>query len=118
MNSTLTLTSYNYPNHYPRDHECMKFIRSPINGSIHVKVVAFETERQFDTLELGYGANPNDRREWLPLSGTIVPNSATFEGPVMWMRFTSDDNEERSGYHLEITWIAPDEPGKRNYVVL
>ncbi|XP_072033306.1 CUB and sushi domain-containing protein 3-like [Amphiura filiformis] len=110
INSTLTLTSYNYPNQYPRSTECTKFITSPLNGSVHVTFVAFETERQFDTLEIGYGTNPNDRRELLPLSGTIVPNSATFASPAMWMRFTSDGNEERSGYHLEIRWVHSSAP--------
>ena len=110
-NSSLTITSYNYPNHYPRSLECTNFFTSIYNGSILVTFVAFETERSFDTLEIGYGSNPNDRRELLPLSGTIVPNSATFSGPDMWLRFISDDNEERSGYHIELQWVHPTKSG-------
>ena len=111
VNSSRTFSSYNYPNTYPRGIECLNLVMALSNGSIHITVVTFDTERSFDTLEIGHGSNPNDRRELLTLTGTVVPNSATFQGPSVWMRFRSDDDEERSGYRLDFEWISPTKSG-------
>uniref|UniRef100_A0AAR2IVV0 CUB and Sushi multiple domains 3a n=1 Tax=Pygocentrus nattereri TaxID=42514 RepID=A0AAR2IVV0_PYGNA len=113
FDSTGVILSPGYPDSYPNLQMCSWMINVEKGYNITLHFQLFQTEKEFDILEIFDG--PNIYSQSLAvLSGDLaVPFSLTTTGHQLFLRWSSDHGTNRKGFH--ITYVAmycstPDSP--------
>ena len=96
------LTSPDYPDRYPYNLDCTWYFSSSNStaGSFIVRVLDLYTPSR-DIVTMGTGDN-STREEVFLMSRKYFPNSVSFEGDVMWIRFVSDGRSSYRGFLLTV----------------
>ncbi len=71
-----------------------------------VEFIDFLTEKTHDVLTVGYGNNASSNTEIISLSLTWTPVSIIVDGSNMWLRFVSDRNVVKKGFHVTIKEVS------------
>ena len=102
MGTTVQISSPNYPFNYPNNAECTWIF----NGSNDaVFLLSFEevyTEEEYDFVRAGKGNLPGENTV-MSISGEHVDISVSIEGPIIWMKFESDEISDRMGFTVLIS---------------
>ncbi|XP_070564554.1 cubilin-like [Ptychodera flava] len=107
---SVTIRSPNYPSNYPDNEICKWTVTGPPDQYILMKINDFETEQNFDWLEIGEGANEVDFSTTLyRLSGSRVTGSYATVHNGLWVLFTSDNSITARGF--DVTFVAVDPCG-------
>uniref|UniRef100_A0A0N5B6D4 C-type LECtin n=1 Tax=Strongyloides papillosus TaxID=174720 RepID=A0A0N5B6D4_STREA len=96
-----SISSPGYPSNYPNDADCIYIIVAPEGKKIMLTVNFFQTESCCDWLYIHDGKNSNSNKI-ASLRGD-VPAGTTFNSTtnVMYIRFTSDKNNNDKGFNIE-----------------
>ena len=100
----LTLTSPNYPNPYPDQHDCTWFIEGPENLNLVVKFKDLGIEDCCDTMTIGYGSDSMDRSSIVGqyYGETLASGFEVILNQQMWVRLQSDFGTGMEGFYLEV----------------
>ncbi|XP_022107186.1 macrophage colony-stimulating factor 1 receptor-like isoform X2 [Acanthaster planci] len=97
---TARITSPSYPNNYGNNLNIIWVIQTVEHWRIHVIASSFNTESSYDPLRGGDGTDSaNSTTAIFVSSGSRGPDAVS-NGPVMWLRFTSDYIISSSGFIL------------------
>ena len=107
-NQVQYISSPNYPDRYPYDLDCTWYFTTNLTGAFVVRLHDLYTPSR-DVLSMGNGLNSSIEQQVL-LSRKYFPNSVTFEGSDMWIRFKSDGRSSYRGFFLTIE--REENPGK------
>ncbi|XP_076853438.1 neuropilin and tolloid-like protein 2 [Brachyhypopomus gauderio] len=102
--------SPNYPNTYPPNKECVYILEALPRSRIELVFddnyyIEPSFECRFDNIEIRdgpFGSSPLIKR----LCGSRSPGVVTSTGRFMWIKFTSDEELEGSGFRVEYTFTA------------
>ncbi|XP_072029566.1 dorsal-ventral patterning tolloid-like protein 1 [Amphiura filiformis] len=109
-----TFINYLY---YDNGMDCFWTVKAAEGQEIVVNFRQFASEPQYDSLSLGTGMKeePENPGQYIIYkhSGAEVPDPAEFkvESNEIWVRFTSDDWDRKSGFSLEVTDASAKDPG-------
>ena len=99
-----TVSSSNYPNNYTNNAYEVWRVTAPEDYSVVVRVVDLDLDQGYDFLDIGYGRSPGSLTRLQDLTGSEVPQYAiTSPGSELWIRFTSNSFEVRSGFLLQLS---------------
>ena len=100
---SLTIVSPNYPDNYPNDANMKWLVSGPDKYLIVAKFHAFDLESGYDFLKVGSGLDPRvQSSELVNLTGHPLPDDVISTNNHMWLIFTSDSSERRTGFWIEI----------------
>ena len=100
---SLTIVSPNYPGNYPNDANMKWLVSGPEKYRIVAKFHAFDLESDYDFLKVGSGLDPRVQSSELGnLTGYSLPDDVISTNNHMWLIFTSDHSERRTGFWIEI----------------
>ncbi|XP_030829981.1 uncharacterized protein LOC578975 isoform X2 [Strongylocentrotus purpuratus] len=106
---SLTIVSPNYPDNYPNDANMKWLVSGPEKYRIVAKFHAFDLESDYDFLKVGSGLDPRVQSSELGnLTGYSLPNDVISTNNHMWLIFTSDHSERRTGFWIEIKVFETD----------
>ena len=103
------LTSPNYPQLYPNNHDSTQTIRVAEGKKIWIKFTNFDTEREYDFVRVT-GDDGTDFTHWLTadegtgLWGNNVQSphlSNRIDSNIVHVHFHTDGNTQRTGWRLE-----------------
>ncbi|KAI8508634.1 hypothetical protein Bbelb_137330 [Branchiostoma belcheri] len=98
------VTSPNYPSNYGSSQNCEWLITVPAGSTIRLTFDSFDVEQDYDYLRIydGDSASAAVLQELTgPQTSTVSPIVSTSN--VMFLRFTSDESEERQGFNFSYT---------------
>ena len=99
------LYSTNYPGDYNNDEDCDLLIESAI-GVITLEIVAFNTERNIDYVDVYDGINDQAQHSAKTLHGVLSPQSIQSTGSSLFLKFISDGSDTRSGFHMRFKYTG------------
>ncbi|XP_063951989.1 uncharacterized protein LOC129255053 isoform X4 [Lytechinus pictus] len=106
---TLTIVSPNYPDPYPNDANMEWLVSGPAKYRIVAKFHAFELEYRYDYLRIGSGLDSQDpSTELADLTGYSLPDDVISDNNHMWLTFSSDYSERRTGFWIQISVFETD----------
>ncbi|TKS81784.1 CUB and sushi domain-containing protein 3 [Collichthys lucidus] len=113
FDSTGVILSPGYPEHYPNLQMCSWLINVEKGYNITLHFELFQTEKEFDILEIFDGPNIYSQ-SMASLSGDIeTPFSLTTTGHQLLLRWSSDHGTNRRGFHIRYVAMycsTPDSP--------
>ncbi|XP_078683129.1 uncharacterized protein LOC144917204 isoform X3 [Branchiostoma floridae x Branchiostoma belcheri] len=98
------VTSPNYPSNYGSSQNCEWLITVPAGSTIRLTFDSFDVEQDYDFLRIYDGASASAavlQELTGPQTSTVSPIVSTSN--VMFLRFTSDESEERQGFNFSYT---------------
>ncbi|XP_063951984.1 uncharacterized protein LOC135153396 isoform X1 [Lytechinus pictus] len=108
---SLTIVSPNYPNKYPNDVNLQWLVSGPVDYQIVAFFHAFNLESGHDFLIVGSGLDPGIQSSQLfKLSGSSLPEEVISDNNEMWLNFTSDSSNKRTGFWIQIKVYEVDNP--------
>lgn len=104
---SVEVESPNYPNNYRDLDSCQWLLSTESNNQLRLTIFAFDTEIEFDKVNIGNGANPSNALSKIagPLSGSIEDLTQTTyvsNADEMWITFSTDNDKARSGFIMRI----------------
>lgn len=104
-----SLSSPNYPYHYPSNASCTWIIKSSLEDhEIVLKIRDLDIEPQalcnFDYIQIGAGSVPGENIIINRLCGTEKPGPIKSDSDALWLRFVSDGAKTFRGFRA--TWKA------------
>ncbi len=97
------LQSYNFPNTYPNNMNCIWFVTALNGGVVMVQFLDFDTEIRFDYFSLGFGHDDiSEESRVLYMTGPWSPISVISDGPRLWIRFQTDVSKSGRGINLHL----------------
>ncbi|XP_028403966.1 cubilin-like isoform X2 [Dendronephthya gigantea] len=104
-----SLSSPNYPYHYPSNASCTWIIKSSLEDhEIVLKIQDLDIEPQalcnFDYIQIGSGSVPGENVIVNRLCGTEKPGPIKSDSHALWLRFVSDAAKTFRGFRA--TWKA------------
>ncbi|XP_022112072.1 uncharacterized protein LOC110991164 [Acanthaster planci] len=110
--SSGTIASPNYPSAYPANQDCIFTVSLPDSGaSILIEFTAFDLEKGHDFLMMGPGLSPDMDTQY-SLTGSELPQMAMIESSRAWIRFFSDESNQRLGFSLMYSTAKADSSGE------
>ncbi|KAI8513409.1 hypothetical protein Bbelb_100480 [Branchiostoma belcheri] len=98
-----SISSPNYPDNYPDDHDCRYEISVTPPKVITLTFTDFDVEKDFDYVYVYDGNTTDSAFELAKLSGTTTPNPLTSTGSFMTVRLFTDSSETRKGFQADYT---------------
>ena len=92
------LTSPNYPALYPNNHESTQIIEVAEGKTIRFKWTHFDTEPDYDFVQL-VDENGDDLTP--KIWGNSLDHSGSSNSNIMFVRFHTDGDTQRTGWRLE-----------------
>ncbi|XP_038048814.1 uncharacterized protein LOC119722655 [Patiria miniata] len=106
------IASPNYPDAYPAFQECVYTISLPdAAASVQIEFMDFDLEKGHDFLMMGPGLIPDVDIQYA-LTGSELPQMAMIDSSQVWMRFLSDESNQRSGFSLMYSAAEADMSGE------
>ncbi|XP_038064023.1 bone morphogenetic protein 1-like, partial [Patiria miniata] len=98
-NEMARLLSTLHPSNYPDNKDITWILRAEADRKIRVTFLSFDTEYKFDLVRAGDG-NSSAANAFFEWSWTKPPPELVSDGNEMWLTFTSDGSETRSGFSI------------------
>ncbi|XP_038069836.1 cubilin-like [Patiria miniata] len=100
-NNSAIISSPSYPSNYQNNLDIQWVIQTAEDLRILLSFLAFDTQYNYDYLEVGNGRNSTDSTSRVfRQSGRILPPDTPSTGNAMWLRFTSGSRSTSSGFSL------------------
>ncbi|XP_038052116.1 uncharacterized protein LOC119724889 isoform X2 [Patiria miniata] len=107
-NESVEITSPSYPSHYQDNLDIRWIIQTAQDLRIRLSFHLFNTESDFDYLEVGNGRDSTDSSTRVfRRSGSSPPPPTLSTGNAMWLRFTSNGSVTKSGFSLSAQSVQP-----------
>ncbi|XP_019622070.1 PREDICTED: tolloid-like protein 2 [Branchiostoma belcheri] len=102
------VTSTNYPSNYGNNENCEWLITVPVGSIISLTFDSFNTEENYDFLDIYDGASDSAAvLQRLTGQQSVSPVNSTSN--KMFLRFTSDGTETRQGFQFSYTSLTSNE---------
>ena len=89
------LTSRNYPSRYPNSHDLIQTIEVAEGKTIHISWTNFNTEPEYDRVQIGDGSEITDQ-----ISGYDLPPNFYSNSNKVAIMFLTDGNTQNTGWRL------------------
>uniref|UniRef100_A0A8C4QEE5 CUB and Sushi multiple domains 3 n=1 Tax=Eptatretus burgeri TaxID=7764 RepID=A0A8C4QEE5_EPTBU len=98
--SSGVLLSPAYPSSYPNLQTCSWLLRVARGFVIHLHVEFFQSERQFDELQVHDGPSSDSQRLALLTGDYSIPMNMTSSGNELFLHWTSDHATSKKGFRI------------------